>query len=132
MEKLLTQLFCHAFGQQEGKLDILQSSPEHGLDALGTDADLFRGGKILLMARRSNKPLSVSTVRELFGMVIHEGATKGILVTTSDFTPEAYAFADHKPITLINGNSLLSLFEKNGQRFRINLREAVSLASLLR
>jgi restriction system protein len=86
----------------------------------------------LFLARRSNKPLTVSIVRELFGLTFHEGAIKGILITTADFTPEAYAFAQHKPITLVNGNSLLSLFEKYGQRYRINLREAVSLASLLR
>jgi restriction system protein len=132
VEKLLTGIFCMEFGQLDGGLEILHSSPENGLDAAGNDANLLRGGRILFMVRRSNKPLSISVVRELFGMVIHEGATKGILVTTADFTPEAYAFAQQKPITLVNGNGLLGLFEKHGQRYRINLREAVSLASLLR
>jgi restriction system protein len=132
LEERLTDLFGREFGQMQGGLEILHSSPEQGLDAIGTDPDLLRGGKILFLARRSNKPLTVSIVRELFGLTFHEGAIKGILITTADFTPEAYAFAQHKPITLVNGNSLLSLFEKYGQRYRINLREAVSLASLLR
>jgi restriction system protein len=70
-------------------------------------------------------------VKELFGSVIHEGAIKGILASTADFTPEAYEFARNKPISLLNGSTLLSLFEKHGYRLRINLREAVSLESWL-
>jgi len=34
---------------------------------------------------------------------MNEGATKEILVTTSDYGPDAYAFAKDKPITLLNG-----------------------------
>ena len=49
---------------------------------------------------------------------------KGLLVTTSQFGPDSYAFAQGKPLTLINGSELLHLLEKNGYAFRINLEEA--------
>jgi len=45
---------------------------------------------------------------------------RGILVTTSNFGAGSYEFSKDKPITLINGKNLLSLFE----HFRINLEEA--------
>ena len=46
--------------------------------------------------------------------MIHEGATRGILVTTSFYGKEAYEFAKDKPITLIDGQALLGLLNKYG------------------
>lgn len=34
---------------------------------------------------------------------MNEGATKGILVSTADYGPDAYNFAKDKPLTLLNG-----------------------------
>jgi restriction system protein len=66
----------------------------------------------------------VSAVRDLYGAVINEGATKGILVTTSHYGPDAYGFAKDKPLTLLNGQELLGLLQKYGYTFRIDLAEA--------
>lgn len=63
-------------------------------------------------------------MRDLYGTLMNEGATKGILVTTSDYGPDAYEFASGKPITLLNGANLLHLLEKHGARAHINLAEA--------
>jgi len=130
-EKLMMDLFEKEFGSMPGEIQILHSSLENGLEACGLDKALLRGGKIVFHAKRSIKPIQVSAVKEIFGSVIHEGAIKGILITTADFSPEAYEFAKNKPISLINGISLLSLFEKYGQKLRINLREAISLETWL-
>ena len=56
--------------------------------------------------------------------VAHEGAMKGLLVTTSKFGPESYAFVQGKPLQLINGADLLGLLEQHGYKFRIDLNEA--------
>lgn len=53
-----------------------------------------------------------------------EGASKGILVTTSDYGPDAYEFAKGKPLVLLNGGNLLHLLEKHGHRAKIDLVEA--------
>ncbi len=45
-------------------------------------------------------------------------------VTTSDYGPDAYEFANGKPITLLNGANLLHLLEKHGTKAHINLVEA--------
>lgn len=63
-------------------------------------------------------------MRDLYGTLMNEGATKGILVTTSDYGPDAYEFASGKPITLLNGSNLLHLLEKHGTKAHINLVEA--------
>lgn len=47
--------------------------------------------------------------------MIHEGATKGILVTTSFYRREVYDFAKDKPITLIDGQALLGLLNMDIQ-----------------
>jgi restriction system protein len=39
---------------------------------------------------------------------MNEGATKGILVTTADYGPDAYDFAKNKLLTLMNGANLLT------------------------
>src|SRR5690606_22937497 len=58
------------------------------------------------------------------GTVLNEGATKGILVTTADYGPDAYSFVQNKPLTLMNGANLLYLLEKHGHKSRIDLKEA--------
>lgn len=55
---------------------------------------------------------------------MNEGATKGILVTTSYYGSDAYEFAKDKPITLIDGSGLLSLLLKHSFNARIDLNEA--------
>jgi len=49
----------------------------------------------------------------------HEGANKGILVTTSGYGPDAFDFAKDKPIELIDGGGLLFLLQEVGVQARI-------------
>ena len=63
----------------------------------------------------------------LYGTVMNEGANKGIIVTTSTYGPDAYAFAKGKPLVLIDGNNLLYLLEKHRHKAWIDIREAKKL-----
>jgi restriction system protein len=130
-ENLMMELFGKEFEQADTDLKLVASSPEQGIEAVGLDPDPVRGGRVIFVAKRSTKPVNVSAIKELFGSVIHEGAIKGVITSTADFTPEAYEFARNKPLSLLNGSNLLTLFEKHGYKLRINLREAVSLESWL-
>lgn len=53
-------------------------------------------------------------VRDLYGTMPHEGATKGILVSAAEFEPSAQKFAAGKPLTLISGSQLVDLLAKYG------------------
>ena len=103
---------------------MTQASRDGGVDAVAFDPDPIRGGKIVIQAKRYTGVVGVSAVRDLWGTISHEGAMKGILVTTSEYGPDAYEFARGKPITLLNGGKLLHLLEKHGHRARINIAEA--------
>ena len=95
------------------------------------DPDPLRGGKTIIQAKRYTNTVDLSAVRDLFGTVQAEGANKGILVTTSSFGPDAYAFVQSKPLALVDGRNLLHLLGKHGYHARIDLREAKeSLANL--
>jgi restriction system protein len=58
---------------------------------------------------------------------MNEGAVKGILVTTANYSSDSYEFAKDKPITLISGNNLLHMLQKHGYQARIDLEEAKKL-----
>lgn len=123
-ENLIREIFEKEFNVNGGEVKITQASRDGGVDAVAFDPDPIRGGKIVIQAKRYTNVVGVSAVRDLYGTMINEGATKGILVTTANYGSDAYNFAKGKPLTLMNGANLLSLMEKHGYNARINLKEA--------
>ncbi len=126
-ENLIRELFEKEFSKDGGEVKITQASRDGGVDAIAFDPDPIRGGKIVIQAKRYTNTVGVAAVRDLFGTVHNEGATKGILVTTSDYGPDAYDFAKGKPLTLLTGSELLYLLGKHGYQAKIDLKEAKKL-----
>lgn len=84
-------------------------SNDEGIDLIAEyDSPLFKG-KYIIQCKRWRGKVGQPEVRDLYGVVTSERANKGILITTSDFTEQAYAFANGKNIELINGEVLSSL-----------------------
>jgi restriction system protein len=129
-EHLVRDIFEKEFSSNGGEVKITRASRDHGVDAIAFDPDPIRGGKIVIQAKRYTNVVGVAAVRDLYGTLINEGATKGILVTTSQYGPDSYEFAKSKPITLLDGGNLLSLLEKHGHRARIDLVEAKKMGTL--
>lgn len=123
-ENLIREIFEQEFNTNGGEVKITQASRDGGVDAVAFDPDPIRGGKIVIQAKRYTNVVGVSAVRDLYGTVMNEGATKGILVTTSHFGNDAYSFAQGKPLTLMDGANLLYLLEKHGHKARIDINEA--------
>jgi restriction system protein len=128
-EHLVRELFEHEFAAAGAEVRITRASRDQGVDAIIFDPDPLRGGKIVVQAKRYTIPVDVSAVRDLYGTVVNEGANTGILVTTSHYGPDAYQFAQNKPLKLLNGAELLGLLKKAGYNFRIDLAEARSRAA---
>lgn len=126
-ENLIREIFEKEFNVNGGEVKITQASRDGGVDAVAFDPDPIRGGKIVIQAKRYTNVVGVSAVRDLYGTVLNEGATKGILVTTANYGSDAYKFAQGKPLTLMNGANLLALMQKHGYQARINLKEAKKL-----
>lgn len=123
-EHLVRELFERRFASGGSEVRITRASRDHGVDAVIFDPDPIRGGKIVVQAKRYTIPVDVSAVRDLYGTVMNEGANTGILVTTSTFGPDAYAFANGKQLKLLNGSELLGLLQEVGFKFRIDIAEA--------
>jgi len=77
----------------------------------GIDLVLKRGGEKLLVQCKHWKMenVGVKIVRELYGVVIAEKATGGVVISSGKFTQEAIDFAKGKPLELLNGTQLLIL-----------------------
>jgi len=108
-EGLITNLFA-AMG-----LDTRQTRPsrEGGVDCVAFDPRPVFGGKVVIQAKRYKNTVGVSAVRDLFGTVQNEGASKGILVTTSGYGKAAFDFAKGKPLELLDGGNLLHLLAEH-------------------
>jgi restriction system protein len=108
-EGLITNLFA-AMG-----LDTRQTRPSRdgGVDCVAFDTRPIFGGKVVIQAKRYKNTVGVSAVRDLFGTVVNEGASKGILVTTSGYGKAAFEFAKDKPLELLDGGNLLHLLAEH-------------------
>lgn len=77
----------------------------------GIDLSLKKEGETFLVQCKQWKAykVSVTTVRELYGVMAAEGATGGFVVTSGVFTDEARAFAVGRNIELMDGKALHAL-----------------------
>lgn len=77
----------------------------------GVDLRLRRNGQLTLVQCKHWRTQRVGApiMREQFGLLAHHQAAAVIIVSTGDFTSEARAFAQGKPIELIAGPELLAL-----------------------
>ena len=79
----------------------------------GVDLVLRKDGATTLVQCKQwrKKQVGVSVVRELYGVMVAEKANDALLVTAGRFTPDVVAFANGKPIGLIDGNALVELVQ---------------------
>jgi len=104
-ESLITNLF-----EKMGlETRLTQASRDGGVDCVAFDSRPVLGGKVVIQAKRYKNTVGVSAVRDLFGTMQNEGASKGILVTTSGYGSASFTFAAGKPLELLDGANLLYL-----------------------
>jgi len=109
-EELVRQLF-ERMGYQA---TLTKASHDGGIDIEVHDPTPIRGGRFLVQCKRYSGVVGAPYVRDLFGVVQGAGATKGILVTTSHFSADARAFAQGKPLELIDRAQLEALLRAHG------------------
>ncbi|GHO82138.1 restriction endonuclease [Dictyobacter formicarum] len=119
-ESLITNLF-----QKMGlETRQTQASRDGGVDCVAYDPRPIFGGKVVIQAKRYKHTVGVSAVRDLYGTLQNEGASKGILVTTSGYGKASFEFAEGKPIELLSGSNLLFLLaEHAGIEAKIDIPE---------
>jgi restriction system protein len=98
---------------------LYKASGDGGIDCVAFDPHPITGGKFIVQAKLYTRTVAPTHVRDLWGTVQHEGATKGIMITTSGYGPDSYKFAAGKPINLIDGSGLLSICKDHNIAARI-------------
>src|SRR5258708_24678881 len=90
-----------------------QASRDGGVDCVAFYNRPIFGGKVVIQAKRYKHTVGVSAVRDLYGTVLNEGASKGILVTTRGYGQASHEFANGKPLELFDGSHLLALLAEH-------------------
>jgi restriction system protein len=108
-ETLVTNLF----GKMGLEMRQTRPSRDGGVDCIAYDSRPIFGGKVVIQAKRYKNTVGVSAVRDLFGTMQNEGASKGILVTTSGYGKASFEFANNKPMELLSGSNLLYLLKEH-------------------
>lgn len=100
------------FERRGYKVEVRGRSGDLGVDLMLTQAN---GRRAVVQCKRYRHVIGPEIVRELFGTMIHERAAHGFLVTTAEISDGARSWAADKPITLIDGASLVRLNPASGR-----------------
>jgi restriction system protein len=109
----------HLFTKMGYETDQFRASGDGGIDCMAYKRDPVAPMKIAVQAKLYNRTVAPTYVRDLYGTVQHEGATLGIMVTTSGYGPDSWRFVAGKPLHLIDGTNLLSICQEHGIPARI-------------
>lgn len=77
----------------------------------GVDLELTHpsGRKAIVQCKRYRHAIGPEVVRELLGTMVHERVHHAFLVTTADISGAAREWAANKPMTLIDGSTLVQI-----------------------
>ena len=104
-ERLIAELFT-IYGYQA---QVSGGNSDHGVDVVVTNEE---EEKWIVQCKRYSGSVGEPVVRDLFGTMGHEGATRAYLITTGSFTRQAMEWAVGKPIVLYDGEALVKLIRR--------------------
>lgn len=94
------------FRQKGYQVRVRGRSGDHGVDLVVRNGN---GKRAIVQCKRYQNTVGEELVRELFGTLIHERAAHAFLVATAEISGSAYEWAQGKPITLIDGRTLVRI-----------------------
>ena len=103
------------------EVEATSYSNDGGVDLVATFRQPVFSGKYIIQCKNWTGPVGQPEVRDLYGVVMDQRANKGILITPSDYTQQAYDFANGKNIELINGPILRGLLTVDSENNKANV-----------
>lgn len=91
-----------------------KASGDGGIDIVAYNNQPLVSGKYIIQCKRYSGSVGEPIIRDLYGVVMSERANKGILMTSGYFSAPAMAFAEDKPIELIDGAKMKELMQTYG------------------
>ncbi len=78
----------------------------------GIDLDMLKDGrKVVVQCKRwKDTTIGEPLIREFYGSMLNARAHAGVFVTTASFSPQARAFVNQKPITLLDLKALIDIY----------------------
>jgi restriction endonuclease Mrr len=99
-EKMVVELYT-AMGHRARRIG---STGDHGVDVV---VQAKNGEKWVVQCKRWRGNVGEPVIRDFYGMMHHEKADRGAIITTGTFTRQAKSWAKGKPITLLEGDKFL-------------------------
>lgn len=100
-------LICKLYQRMGYLATCTKQTYDEGVDVVISKDKIGKKEKSIIQCKRSKNSIGVAMVRELAGTISNFKATKGILITTSDYTYQAELFSERNPrIELINFKKL--------------------------
>jgi restriction system protein len=81
---------------------VTQFSGDQGADIVADK----RGTRIVIQCKKYSKPVGNRAVQEIVAAIAHEGAQRGVVVTTSDYTRAAEKLATSNEVLLLHHTDL--------------------------
>ena len=86
---------------------------DHGVDVI---VQTRVGDRCIVQCKRWRSKVGEPVIRDFYGVLHHEGADRGAIFTTGQFTQQARAWAKGKPIRLYDGEEFLELWKRAQRR----------------
>ncbi|MEN8098382.1 MAG: restriction endonuclease, partial [Chloroflexota bacterium] len=106
---------AHFFRRKGFKVHRRGRTGDHGVDLEVYSPNQKMG---IVQCKRYRSTVGEGIIRELFGSLVHEGASHAYLVTPSNISDAARNWAESKPITLVDGTDLIKLTQEINQQTR--------------
>lgn len=104
---------CQQFYEKKGiRSETTALGPDGGIDIRLYQDDSGRPTSIVQCKAWGDRIVGVEPVRELLGVMTHEGIGKSFFMTSSSYSDEAKSVAQANRITLIDGTMLLMMIQR--------------------
>ncbi|OHD06733.1 MAG: hypothetical protein A2086_02555 [Spirochaetes bacterium GWD1_27_9] len=106
-------IICKLYEEMGYSTSLTSDSYDGGIDINAFCQDSGKKEKILIQCKKYKNNIGIEFIRSLLGVVSDNKATKGVLVSTSDFTSQSKKLSNNNGrIELINGSNLNLLLNK--------------------
>ncbi len=95
--------YCAAvLREMKWKARVTPASGDQGVDIVADK----RGARIVVQCKKYSKPVGNRAVQEIVAGIAHEGAGRGVVVATADYTPAAVSLAASNQVLLLRHEDL--------------------------
>lgn len=104
---------CQKFHELNGvRCETTPLGPDGGVDIRLYQDDSAKATAIAQCKAWGDKSVGVKPVRELLGVMAHEKIEKAYFMASGGFTDDAKAFASENRITLVSGDTMVSMIKR--------------------